>query len=307
MGIASDIKQLGEDIIDSYDVRVKAIGQLEGDVHKMLKGFQTEHKEMAANLNDFLAKGEKDRLAGFKAMMADTQKFISNLTKEVSSMIKRFQKEHKEMADELKDSLAKGETDRLKAFKPMMNEIQKGIKGIEAYVKNRLKEFSDAHADMSEKLKKELAKYVNDMVKATKKLMGDIQARQKERNTEVADLLEAFNTEREKMAANWQSLTATMTKKRGGKPVKVEAGGGAKTVKEVVEKKKGKKKAAKEEVKEEGTTGEILSILEDYPDGATLSEIADEMDVHFASLIRPMGELVDDGKVEKVDNRYLLT
>jgi len=204
--------------------------------------------------------------------------------------MKNIQKVHKEMADALKESLEKGETDRLKDFKTMIGNIRKDIKAIETYVKSKLKEFSDAHAEMSEQQKKDLAKYVAGIVADTKKV------------------LENFKDEREKMAANWQSLTATMTKKRGGKPVKVEAAGGVKTVEEVLKKKKkGKKKAAKEEVKEEGTTGEILSILEDYPDGATLTEIADEMDVHFASLIRPMGELVDDGKVEKVDNRYLLT
>jgi len=171
MGIADDMKNLGEDIIGSYALRVKAIGELVKDTNKMLKGFQKEHKGMAADL---------------------------------------------------RKGLKQGETDRLNTFKSMMAEIQKGVKEIEPYVKNKLKEFSDAHADMSEELKKELAKYVDDMVNTTKKLMGDIQARQKERNAEVADLLEAFNTEREKMAANWQSMAATMAKRRGIKP-EVEA------------------------------------------------------------------------------------
>ena len=81
------------------------------------------------------------------------------------------------------------------------------------------------------------------MVKATKKLMSDIQARQKERNTEVGDLLEAYEAEREKMAANWQATTATMAKRRGGKPV-VSAGAKVETVEEAVKepKKKGKGK-----------------------------------------------------------------
>ena len=171
MGIADDMKNLGEEIGASYDIRVKAIGVLVKDTNKMLKGFQKEHNGMAADLR-----------AG----------------------------------------LEKGETERLNTFKSMMAEIQKGVKEIETYVKNKLKEFSDAHADMSEELKKELAKYVDDMVNGTKKLMGDIQARQKERNAEVADLLEAFKTEREKMAANWQSMAATMANRRGIKP-EVEA------------------------------------------------------------------------------------
>ena len=171
MGIADDMKKLGEDIVASYNMRVKAIEELVKDTHKMLKGFQNEHKEMAANLRRGLEQGEADRLNAFQSMMA---------------------------------------------------EIQKGVKEIEIYVKNKLKEFSDAHAEMSEELRKELAKYVDDMVKATRKLMGDIQARQKERNAEVADLLETFKTEREKMAANWQALTATMVERRGIKSISGE-------------------------------------------------------------------------------------
>jgi gas vesicle protein len=226
MGIADDIKKLGEDIVASYDTRVKAIGVLVKDTHQMLKRFDAEHKEMSEKQAEALAN------------------FVADLTKSVSNMIKGFQKDHKAMADELKDNLEKGEEDRIKAFKAMMANIQKEIKAIETYVKNKLKEFDDAHADMSEELKKMLAKYVDDMVKATKKLMDDIQKRQKERNTGVADLLEAYNTEREKMAANWQGLVATMAKRRGGKPV-VSAGAEVKTVEEAVKKPKKKGKGKK--------------------------------------------------------------
>ena len=60
------------------------------------------------------------------------------------------------MANNLKEGLEKGETDRLKEFKVMMGDIQKDIKGIEAYVSNKLQEFSDSHADMSKKLKNDL-------------------------------------------------------------------------------------------------------------------------------------------------------
>ena len=197
MAIAEDIKKLGEDIVASYDSRVKAIGTLVKDTHQMLKGFDAEHKEMAEKQAEALAN------------------FVADLTKSVGNMIKGFQKEHKEIADTLRADLAKGEDDRLKAFKPMMAGIQKEIKEIEAYVAKKLKEFDEAHADMSEELKKELAKYVDDMVKATKKLMSDIQARQKERNTQVGDLLEEFKTEREEMAANWQNMVATLAERRG--------------------------------------------------------------------------------------------
>jgi len=228
MGIASDIKTLGEDIVASYDSRVKAIGTLVKDTHQMLKGFGAEHKEMSEKLKEDLAKGEKERLTGFKAMMADVKKFVSDIVvdgtaklmkqiqkeqternKGVADLLVNFAKDHEAMAAELKKNLAKGETDRLEDFKEMMKGIQK---------------------------------YVADVVKETKRLIKEIQARQDERNKEVLDQLEAFKAEREKMAANWQALVATMDKRRGGKPI-VSAGAKVGTVEEAVKepKKKGKK------------------------------------------------------------------
>lgn len=245
MDMATDIKNLGEDIVASYDMRVKGIGTLVKDTHKMLKGFRSEHKEMAGILRAGLEKGETARLKDFKSMMADIQKAIKEIEAYTANKLKEFHTAHAEMAANLRKSLEHGETDRIKAFKPMMADIQKGIREIETYVRNKLKEFSDAHIDMSEELKKELTKYVDGMVKATKKLMGEIRKRQEERNVEVADLLDAFKTEREKMAANWEALVATMAKRRGAEPVKVEAGAEVKTVEEAVEKSKKTKRGKK--------------------------------------------------------------
>jgi len=284
MGIADSMKAITEDIIASYDVRVKALGDLVADTRKTLKGFASNRKKMSAEQAGNLAD------------------FVQNLSKSVGDMLKSFQKNHKQMSDAQAKSLAdfvKGlandvgsmlggfQKDRGKMSKELKDKLAKEVKEIETYVKKRLKDFSNAHAEMSEALKKSLAKYVGEIVSGVKKLLGD------------------YGSDMKKAKDDWKSMSATLAKKRGGKPVKVEAGGGVKIVEEVL-KKKAKKKAAKEEVEEEGPAGEILSILEDYPDGATLTEIADEMGVHFASIIKPMGELVDEGKVEKVDNRYLL-
>ena len=233
MGIASDIKTLGEDIVASYDGRIKAIGTLVKDTHQMLKGFDAEHKEMAEKLRADLEKGEKDRLAGFKAMITEIKKFVSDIVVDgtaklmkqiqkeqkerndaVAALLEKFAKDHAAMARELEKSLKEGETTRLEDFKKMMAGIQK---------------------------------YVKDVVNETKRLIKAIQARQDERNKEVLDLLEAFKTEREKMAANWQALAATMARRRGAKPVRVEAGAEVETVEEVVKKprKKGKKRGKK--------------------------------------------------------------
>lgn len=315
MGISNDMKKLREDIVADYDVRVKAIGVLVKDTHKMLKGFQAEHKEMATNLRGELAKGEEKRLKGeeqrlkdFQVTMANIQKFVSDLGKEVSAMIERFQKEHKAMADELKENLEKGEVDRLKTFNDMMGNIHQDINQIETYVANKLKEFSDAHADMSEELKKMLAQYVADMVKATKNLMGDIQKRQKERtaeiadlNAEVADLLEAFKTEREKMAANWQALTATMAKKRGIKP-KVQAEVKVRPVKEAI--KEVIEKEEEEVTPEMDLDEKILQFIKKHPKGVRVGDMEETLGVVRMRLGVIAKKLLEEGKIRKEENMY---
>jgi len=301
MGISNDMKKLREDIVSANDVRVKAIGVLVKDTHKMLKGFQAEHKEMAANLRGELAKGEDQRLKDFRVMMANIQKFVSDVDKEVSAMIERFQKEHKAMADELRENLEKGEADRLKTFNDMMGNIHQDINQIETYVANKLKEFSDAHAGMSEELKKMLANYVADMVKATKNLMSDIQNRQKERNAEVADLLETFKTEREKMAANWQALTTTMAKKRGIKP-KVEAEVKVRPVKEAI--KEVIEKEEEEVAPEMDLDEKILQFINKHPEGVKVGDMEEPLGVPRMRLGVITKKLLEEGKVRKEEKMY---
>jgi len=221
MGTSDDMKKLGEDIVASYDMRIKAVGELVKDTHKMLKefqasnrelfdnvhnmlsGFQREHEEMSATLKADLAKGEEDRLRDFKTMMKSVRDFVSDMiqgtarlmqqirkeqkgrNKAVSDLLAEFASDHQAMADQLEKDLTKAENERIKDFKPMMASIQK---------------------------------YVKDVARETKRLISEIQARQDERNREVLDLLQEFQTEREKMAANWQALTATMAKRREGHP-----------------------------------------------------------------------------------------
>ena len=277
MGIADSMKGITENIVASYDVRVKALKDLVVDTRKTIKGFAADRKEMseeqAKNLADF----------------------VNALTKNVGTMLKGFQTSHKEMSETLSESLEKGETDRLKDFKAMMGNIQKGIKDIEAYVAKKLKEFDKAHADMSVELKKELAKYANDMVEATKKLISDIQKRQIERNAEVADLLEAFKAEREKMAANWQALTAKMAKRRGIKP-KVEAEVKVRPVEEVVEE--------EEVTAEPGMEERVLEFIESRSEGVRVSDMEESLGVARTRLGKTAKRLLDEGKVRKEENLY---
>jgi len=295
MGIADSMKEITEDIITSYDVRVKAVGDLAADTRKTLEGFAKERKKMskeqAKNLADFvedLSKSVEDMLKEFqmehKQMSGEQAKsladFMADLTKNVGNMMKGIQKAHKEMADDLKESLGKGETARLKSFKSMMGNIQKGIKDIESYVANKLKEFSDAHSDMSEALKKDLAKYAGDIASSVKKLLGEY----------AADMKKAANA--------WQGMSRTLVRARkGGTAVsKAEAKVKVRPVKEAVE----------EEVAppEMGMEERVLEFIERHPEGVRVSDMEDPLGVARTRLGVIAKRLLEEGKVRKEENLY---
>ena len=121
------------------------------------------------------------------------------------------------------DARVKAHGDLVAATRKTLKSFAQDRKKMAEELKKRLKEFAEAHTEMSEALKKELAKYVAGIVSETKKLLS------------------GFAAEREKMAANWQDLTAKMAKKRGILP-KVEAAVEVKPVEEVVKRPKRKKK-----------------------------------------------------------------
>ena len=232
MGIADSMKEITEDIITSYDVRVKAVGDLAADTRKTLKGIQ---------------------------------------------------KAHKEMADDLKESLGKGETDRLKSFKSMMGNIQKGIKDIESYVANKLKEFSDAHADMSEELKKDLAKYVSGIVSDTKKLLSE------------------YSSDMKKAANAWQGMSKTLARARkgGAAAPKVEAKVKVRPVKEAVEEVEEKEVSPETELEEK-----VLKFIKKHPKGVKVGDMEEHLGVARTRLGVIAKRLLDEGRVRKEENLY---
>ena len=128
MGIADGIKSITEDIIASHDSRVKETRGRVRDVQKTLHNFATDRKNMGA--------GQAKALADY----------VETLKSDVTDLRKGFQKDLAAMAAGIRETLARGEADRMKDFKAMLGNIQKGIKDIEAYVKQLLGEYSSEMA-----------------------------------------------------------------------------------------------------------------------------------------------------------------
>ena len=98
MGLADDMKILGEDIVASYGLRVKTIRELEKDTHDMLKGFQSEHKKMATDLKKTLAEGEADRLKETGNTMNQIRGEQKDRNKAVADLLEEHKTEREKMS-----------------------------------------------------------------------------------------------------------------------------------------------------------------------------------------------------------------
>jgi len=131
MELAEDTKKLAEDILASYDLRVKEIRKLAKDTQNTLKGFQGEQKDMAAELRKTFEqeeadrlKAEADRLKASWSMKNEIQAEQKNRNKAVADLLEKFAKDHEDMAAELRKTLKEGEVVRLKEVLDLLQEFK---------------------------------------------------------------------------------------------------------------------------------------------------------------------------------------
>jgi len=220
MRVSEDIKKLGEDIISSYKLRIKAVGEIVSETHNMLTDFQKEHKTMSDELRKNLEKIEKGRLQESHNLMSGITKEQVERNKYVTSLLKKYDNEQKiivndlkVMADELKKSLGKGETDRLEEFDKMIADVQNKQDDRNKYVVDLLLKFADEQKVivndlkvMADELKKSLGKSETDRLEEFDKMIADVQNKQTDRSEYVADLLKKYVPELLKKFADEQKV-----------------------------------------------------------------------------------------------------
>jgi len=129
-----DFDNMMKDILSRQEEREK-------QVRDLLKAFLEEQKETAEIIKKNLAEGEKVRINDFKKMLQDIQAKQEARENEVTTTLKKFQKEYKEMAESLRNLLNKGEAIRVKDFKEMIKNIRSRQIERANEVRERLNEF----------------------------------------------------------------------------------------------------------------------------------------------------------------------
>lgn len=215
MGIAEDMRVLVQNIIDSYEMRVRTVGRLVKQANELLKSFHAEQEELASKLRDNLAKGECLRKKDFDLMMEGIRAQRKKREKEVAEVLERFQREEEEMIAELRKIITSGERTRLEEFKVLKENILARQREREESVREVLRNFHLEQEELGAGLKKLLSKNESVRIRDFKAMIKAIRVQQKERESEVGEMLEDFRRVREEVSAEWQRLASSMERRRG--------------------------------------------------------------------------------------------
>ena len=244
MGLASEMKNLSEEIITSFKQRIKENEELVIEVQKTLDGFRKDHQEMAnilktnaAALRVKLDKDEKNRLKEADILMEKITKehkdmaaaLRAGLVKDEKARLKEFVALMKSINEKISeiftfthDMLAKSEVERLKEFAILMKSINEEISGIFTYTHDllekseveRLKEFAILMKSINEEILR-IFNYTHDLLekgeverlKEFNVVMKGIQNDVKNLKKAVAELLGDFAQDREGASAAWKKMS----------------------------------------------------------------------------------------------------
>jgi len=151
---------------------------------------------------DDMKRVAKEIVSSYESRISAVGTIIDN----THQILEDFKNKRNEMSNQLKETLATGESLRKKDFDNMMKDILARQDEREKQVKELLKTYLEEQRDMAVALKNALAEGESIRISDFKTMLQDIQARQKEREEEISKMLKDFREEHEEMAQNLRSL-----------------------------------------------------------------------------------------------------
>jgi len=211
---AVETKQNIDHLVSSYQSKVQNLGALFDATHDILLNFQDslfetkqERERLHSELRDNLARNRSLRRKDFDSMIEGTLLSESNREKAVRDLLNNYLSEQKEMAQNLRQNLARfreclenGEAQRIKEFQKMIKEILARQEERREQVTTGLKEFRKEQKLIALKLRNLLAKGRDLRIKDLQTMLGDFRIRffkeridrQEERRREVQQLLHPY-------------------------------------------------------------------------------------------------------------------
>ena len=186
MPIEEDIDNTIENIISSYEAKIRSIGAIFDTTHRLLNSFQVsfldtgrQREILNAELRENLAQNESLRKRDFDNMMQDILSTQDEREKQVRDLLNSYLDEQKEMAAilrsnlaKVKDALAQGHAQRAKEFQGAIKEILAKQEERKCKAILKLEEFQQGQKDMLTGLRQLLDKGSEIRIKDLKSMLA---------------------------------------------------------------------------------------------------------------------------------------
>jgi len=194
MSELSVLKNAIENIISSYEDRLRNLDSIFDVTYSFLSKTQEtlvnareEREKLNSQIRDILARGEHLRRKDFDIMMQEILTTQDKREMDVSVLLKEYFNDQKEMArnlrenlEEIRDSLARGETKKIKIFQALIKDILSKQEKRKEEIISGLKNFQNQQRDLAIRLKN-LLKRGNDLrIRDLKSMLNEFKARGKE-------------------------------------------------------------------------------------------------------------------------------
>ncbi len=201
-------KYIVDHILNSYETRVKVVGEVMQKTTALLRRLSEEQAEMASHLRDVLAKKESLRKRDFDSLLKDTVLRSLDKEKEVNEVLESFQKEQGDIIARFRNILTGNEKVNLSDFRALSKEILERLDRREKEISDLLRSFHIEQEEVAASLRKLVEKGDRVRTKDFKAVIESLKLRRLERGGEVGQLLNALGKVQDEVKLRWEKVLA---------------------------------------------------------------------------------------------------
>ena len=206
------LRKIVEEIVGSYESKVKTVTSLMKEVTERIRTYHREQDLMTTTLREILAKNECLRKKDFDMMMSGIRSQQDKREREVSQMVEDFCDEEEETVAKLKEILTVKSPSILEDFKVLKEKMLNRPKERERRVSQMLKGFHRDQEELNTALRMLLEKGPSVSIKDFKAMVKAFTIERKDENEKVDKILEEFDRVKEEISTQWQRVIATVGK-----------------------------------------------------------------------------------------------
>lgn len=200
------LRILADDLINSYEMRVKTVGSLMHQTAKLLQDRWLEQERLIGQLRQNLAKNQSLRKKDFDSMMAWIYNRQEEQKKEIEERLERFYAEEKGFIGSLRLTLAKGGSEGSFSLKDIYQDIFSRQRKRENEIACLIRNFHIEQEELRCLLRRLLKKGETAKIKDFKGLLREMQNWYHLREAEIGDFLESLRVIQQEVTGKWQKL-----------------------------------------------------------------------------------------------------